>query len=227
MKTKLENLIVDSELIELRPINLFLVNRYQQAYRSGAIFPSIIIDQKRKKIVSGNHRYYALVKEFGLKHEVEIIAKTYKDRKSILIDFTKENSAHGMPLSGFSRRQITIKLLNKGCSASEIANLFGVSVKRIEKWTGYTVLVVGENTADTEPKLVKRGPQMDGKVITAKQYKNHVKADLGIQPTELVNQLVRWLKNDWIEKNNEIVIQFNELRILIDDFLAAKKTVAK
>ena len=68
---------------------------------------------------------------------------------------------------------------------------------------------------------------MDGKVITAKQYKNHVKADLGIQPTELVNQLVRWLKNDWIEKNNEIVIQFNELRILIDDFLAAKKTVAK
>lgn len=197
---KLAELHTDEGLLELRPLNLFVVNKYQQAYRSGSQFPLIKIDKDTKIIVSGNHRYQAMLNEFGKDHEVEVIQASYSDRKALLMDFARENSDHGMPLTGFSKRKITLELLDEGVKDNEIAQLFGVSVKRIEQWAGQTVVVVGSHGKSRyEP--VKRGPELQGKTITEEQYAKHRRADLGIKVDKMIDQLNFWFANGWVRQD--------------------------
>ena len=42
---KIQELQRDEDLLEMRPINKWFVNRYKQAYQSGADFPPLLIDK--------------------------------------------------------------------------------------------------------------------------------------------------------------------------------------
>lgn len=218
---KLAELKTDEGLLELRPINLFVVNKYQQAYRSGSQFPPIKIDKDTKTIVSGNHRYQAMLNEFGKDYDVEVIQASYSDRKALLVDFAKENSDHGMPLTGFSKRKITLELLDEGVKDNEIAHLFGVSVKRIEEWAGQTVVVVGGSGKSqyetVEP--VKRGPEIQGKTITEEQYAKHRRADIGVKADKMIDQLNDWFANGWIRQDTFTKSKVAQLADYLTDYL--------
>ena len=139
---KVGTLLFDDELLYLRPVDQFTVSRYRQAMRSGADFPRITIATDGT-IVCGNHRATAYIAEYGPDYEITAIVEKYKTRREMVERFAVDNTIHGLPLTGFQRRSIAAKLTHLGATPEKIANLFGVSVSRIQEWAGQSVYVVG------------------------------------------------------------------------------------
>ena len=199
MKVKVSELIIDEKLTRLRPINEVFVSRYRQAYRAGKDLGEIIVDTANR-IVSGNHRVTAMMQEFGLDYETTVTVKKYDNEREVLEDFARHNSDHGNALSGASQRAISIELIKSGASKEEIAQLFGVSVNRVEKWSGITVMVIGGKNGKTrhpQPMPAKNGVA-PGTTMEREQYETHWKQDRGISAVSQAAQLCRWIDNGWI-----------------------------
>jgi hypothetical protein len=65
MKAKLDSLQQAQWVLDIRPVDAFVVSRYRQAWRTGAAFPPIIADKATREIISGNHRWQSAMDEFG------------------------------------------------------------------------------------------------------------------------------------------------------------------
>ena len=198
MKINLEEIKLDQRLLKLRPINLAVVSNYRQSYRAGNKFPMPIIEKGTNIAVSGNHRVSAMIEEYGEGQEIGVIVKEYENRAELLKEFAKENSAHGMQLAGYSKREITLELLGLGESQEEIASIFGVSVKKIVDWGGLTVVVRGAK-GKKEYHAMKHGLEhMAGQEMGADKYEEHRIHDRGIPIWSQANQIIRWIKDGWI-----------------------------
>jgi hypothetical protein len=225
-KVKVGELIVDPKLTELRPINLVFVSRYRQAYRTGAVLPPLIVEEGTNRVVSGNHRLHALLAEYGPDHETTVVSKRFSGELEVLKEFAKENATHGNPMDGITRKRIVAALLDMGAPVEEVSGLFNVPVRSLKKWGEHFVGVVGENgTQRLVP--VKRGLNpAPGTTLTEKLYEEHKQKDRGVTAVELADQLLRWLRNGWVEPTGDIVASLGELRREIDKFLKKAKNAA-
>jgi hypothetical protein len=225
-KVKVGELIVDPKLTELRPINLVFVSRYRQAYRTGAVLPPLIVEEGTNRVVSGNHRLQALLAEYGPDKEVAVSCKKFSGELEVLKEFARENAAHGNPMDGITRKRIAAALLDMGAPVEEVSNLFNVPVRSLEKWGEHFVGVVGEDgTQRLVP--VKRGLNLaPGITLTERLYEEHKRKDRGVTAFELVDQLLRWLKNGWMEPTDDVVASLTELRSEIGKLLKKAAKVA-
>jgi len=219
MKVKLKDIKLDPVLLEMRPINTVFVSRYRQAYRQGADFPPPIVDQNNFS-VSGAHRVTAMLQEFGEDYEIEVVKKNFKTDKHRLEFFAKENTRHGNPLDGISKKRISIALIKEGATEEDVAKIFDVSVKRVIHWGDNNVMVEIGKGREPDIRPAKNGLDVK-KPITEKQYNEHIKADRGVPITSLTKQLLRWLRNGFVKRsetnmgilqdlNNEISMWLNE-----------------
>lgn len=223
MKMKLNEINQDPTLLSMRPVNTVFVSRYRQAYRQGADFPPIIIDQKNR-IISGNHRFTALVQEFGDEHGVDVIKKKFKSDKDRLEFFAQENTKHGNALDGISKKRISLALIKEGATQEDVARIFDVSVKRVIHWGDNNVMVeIGKGKTDVRP--AKRGLDVK-KPITEKQYKEHIAADRGVPISSLTGQLTRWIRNGFVSKSEVNIDLLAELRDEIDVWLGREEAKA-
>ncbi len=225
-KVALKELVIDEKLTYLRPINPVFVSRYRQAYRSSANMPLPFVEEKTNRITSGNHRVTAMREEYSLDHKAEVIFKQYGSEREVLEEFVKENANHGNALDGISRSRLSIALLDEGVTEEEIASLFNVPVKKIEKWGNQTVVVLGKKKTDRKTMPIKRGLEMTGKVMTAKQYETHVEKDRGIPAWQLANQLIRWLREGYVMPNERNMESLLALEEALGEFLAKVKKAA-
>lgn len=217
-KIMVKDLKFDEKLLQLRRVNTFFVSRYRQHYRSGADMPLIIIDGKTRLIVSGNHRAQAMQSEYPDDKKIEVVIKTYKNRKDLLSEFAIENASHGNALDGISKRKIAIELIEAGATADEVARIFNISERAVELWGNQTATVrVGKKTTKTVP--IKRGPEMS-EPITSEQYEEHMNMDRGTSFFRDGNQILRWLLNRWVPMTPENLKLAKELRTVLDGFLS-------
>lgn len=224
MKTKvlLNELQLNADLLRLRKIQPFTVSKYRQNYREGANFPAIVAEEGTGFIVSGNHRYTAMLEEFGEDHETDVIFKKFPSKKDLLQFFTKENVKHGLSLDGLSKRLITVELIKTGCSMEEISKLFNVPVKSIKQYAdGQTSVTLGNGKIEQKP--VKRGFEPD-RPITQVEYDMHLKKDRGLPIGQKTNELVRWLNGDFIAHTEVNKERINELKNACEKWLAVAET---
>jgi hypothetical protein len=214
---KLKDLKMDNKLLSIRKVNPVFVSRYRQAYREGAIFPLMIVEERTGRIISGNHRYTAMMQEYGPDHEVEVIVRKYKSEKDVLIDFAKENSAHGNPIDGWTKKLLISELSKEGCTEEEISRIFNISVRRIEHLGAEMVGVVfGKNNTQYRPS--KRGFKPP-RSITQQQYKEHQNMDRGLPINQKVSEIRRWLNDDLIMHTDDNVGYVKSLRDACEKWL--------
>jgi len=217
-KMKLKDLNFDEELIEIRPINDAYVSKYRQNYCAGAIFPMPIIDKKTNIIVSGNTRVTAMLKQYGEDYKVDVIVKEYETEVDKLFEFASENTRHGHPLSSYSRSCIAMKLIDLDVPVDEIAKLFDVSQVKVDKWFNRVTVVVGKKDEKEFKKTmpIKRGAEiLIGKEVTEEQYEDHRKHDRGLPISTQANQILSWLRKEWVDKDNVSTMQL--LKALADE----------
>jgi len=223
-KIKLSALKMDQNLLSIRKVNPVFVSRYRQNYREGAVFPLIIVEEGTHRIVSGNHRYTAMLQEYGEDHRVEVILRKYESEKDVLIDFAKENAAHGNPIDGWTKKLLIQSLFKEGCTEDEVSRIFNISVRRIEQLGSEMVgVTIGKKKDDTvENKPVKRGfnPERD---ITPKEYEEHTKQDRGLPLGQKVSELQRWLNDDLIAHTESNAEKVEQLKKACEKWLASVK----
>jgi len=219
MKVKAGNLIIDERLTKLRPINQVFVSRYRQAYRMGAKFPPIIVEKGTNRVVSGNHRLTAFLSEFGPDKEICVDVRSFESEKEVLETFAKENATHGNALDTISKKRLTFALISEGASVEEVAKIFNIPVKTIEKWGDKVVAVIGREGRTKYSAPVKRGVVVEDGVVEERRYEEHIESDRGITFTALAKQLIRWLNNGWIKKSDKNIDLLQQLEKAIDGFL--------
>lgn len=224
MQVKIGDLKFNPELIEARPINAFFVSRYRQAYRSGKNMGDIIINKKTMEIVSGNHRVTALLEEYNEDYEIQVVARNFKTKLDELKCFAEENAAHGNALDGKSRKAVTKLMMDAGATQELVANIFGVSTHRIEKWGEQTVFVIQGKRQ--EPRISKAGVT-PGTVMNQEQYKTHWRADRGISVATQAEQLIRWIENGWVKVDDVRSMKaLEDLQSVLNAFLGEKRAAA-
>ena len=224
MKKKISELNQSEEVLEIRPINSVTVSRYRQAMRAGDNFPPLVIEKGTNIIVSGNQRFTAYSLEYGEDHKVNVIEREYKDKVELLEDSVRENTKHGLPLDGISRRRAVLKLASYGRSPEAIAQLIGVSVHKVEQIGGHVVYVRGSK----EPKPIKSGlGNIRGRTVTEEQYESHIRKDRAMPAYQSAEQLTRWLENGWVDMEDERNIEaLEKLAKAIDNALDEIRAVA-
>ena len=203
VKKRVGDLVIDEKLTELRPVNIYFVSRYRQAARNGAVFPPVIVEKGSNRVVSGNHRVTMYLEEFGQDYEIDVIEKTFKDEAAVIRCFAEENSKHGNPLSGWSQKYITQKLLEHGDEPEAVAKALNIPVQKVQNLGGMNFVVVGPNKKK-ERKPVKHGLEHKaGSTVKAKVYETHKKHDRGVPARSQADQLSRWIENDWIDMEDQ------------------------
>lgn len=221
-KVKLIDIHMDEKLLFLRKVNPQTVHAYREKYRNGEKFPPIIIQQGTGRVVSGNHRYTAMLKEFGSDYEAEVIEKHYPTERDVLIDFVTENTRHGLPLGQYSKSLIINELMNnEGCSKEDIAKIFNISVRRVEKYGDNMVSVIIGGTGkkpQIESRPAKRG-FAPSRALTMDEYLEHHMKDRGIPIGQKVNELVRWLNNDLVHRSDNNMASIERLKASCEKWL--------
>lgn len=213
-KVKLKDIMQDPKLLALRTVNEFFVSRYRQAYRNGVNMPLMVVDSKGY-IVSGNHRYEALLREYGEDFEITVIVMTFKTQRKRLEFFAQENAAHGNAMDGYTRKKIAFELMDTGATENDIAQLFNVSVSQVIDWGGHSALLIIGNKQTRVP--LKRGVHVTpGQTVTQQQLNEH-QSHVGKNVFALANQITQYLNNDWVKKTD---INIDSLQELADTFVA-------
>jgi len=237
---KLSKIRFDDELVDMRKVNSSLVSRYRKAMRHNGVssFPHIFLDKKTKKIVSGNNRYTAMVKEFGEDYSVSVILRSYKDRAELIEHAIIENTKFGKQLEGFEAKRFRKKLWELNVTEEKIARLFDMAVRSVRKEIGGYVVVgtkpkfvpkkfpvkdstsimdeIKKNLQEHEP--TKRSIPSSVDTMTQEQWEEHVEKDLGIKLPQLAKQIIRHVKAGFVETSYIPVLK--ELKDTLDDFFA-------
>jgi hypothetical protein len=218
-KIKVSALQPHDAVIEIRSVNTMTVSRYRIAMRNGDTFPPVTIDQDNR-IVSGCHRHAAALAEFGEDHQIEAIRKTYADEAERIEDAITENARHGMPLDGWSRKKAAHRLAELGRDEKAIANLLGVSVRRVHEMGGETVFIRGQGNRRTAVP-VKRGLEhLVGQTVTKSQYEAHANHHVGKPVYSLAKQLTDCIESGWIDRDNAATMaQLEQLHAALETFL--------
>ena len=228
---QLSELKPDEKLLSIRKVNKMIVSKYRQNYREGCVFPLMIIEQGTKRIVSGNHRYAAMLAEYGKEHKVTVIVKKYESEKDVLIDFAKENATHGYAIDGLPKKLLILELSKNGATNQEISKIFNISIRRIEELgSGMVNVIVGGSEEDgnieIEQRPVKRGFEPP-RSISMKEYNDHRTRDCGLPLGQKTNELIRWLSGDLIIRNEINTMKIEDLKTACDIWLGKEKQKTK
>lgn len=218
MRIALNKLKIDDKLTRMRPVNRYFVSRYRQAYRAGKDLGDIIVEKGTNRVVSGNHRVTALREEYGDEHVIDVVARSFQDEKELLETFARENSHHGNALTGISRSMLTAELLKAGSTPEDVAQIFGISVKRVQQLGGHVVAVIGKR-GKTEYKPVKANIEPNSE-MSEPDYQVHIRADLGVETRKLIGQIERAIGRG--VKDEETIMRLVELAQLIDETFGSK-----
>lgn len=218
---KLKDIKVDKELIDLRPVNGSTVSRYKRAMRFDGVegFPLMILDKKTKRIVSGNQRYAAMFSEYGQDFKVDVMLRSYGSRLELVEHAVTENMKFGRELEGFEAKRFRKRLYELNSPVERIAKLFNKTVRATKReLSGFTVITVGKKPKFKQKKITVKSKTDDGieverrepvkgsipafvvkRGMTEKQWEEHRDKDIGVVAPQLADQLIRHLKNDYLD----------------------------
>jgi len=226
-QVKLSKLNIDKRFTEIRPVNEFFVSTYRQNYRHGADMPPPIVDKEDYRVISGNHRVTAALKEFGEDHKIAVILKKYDSERERLKEFAQENTRHGNAMDGITRHRMILAMLQEGTPDEEVASIFNRPVKWVEtlreRGVAVTEKIGGKEINTIKP--AKRGLEPE-QPINPKDYRIHLKEDRGVHVVTLVSQLNRWLHNGWVRETPENIGALTILKQNLDVFLKKAKKAA-
>jgi hypothetical protein len=198
VQVKAGTLKTDPEIIEIRPINEAIVSKYRQNMREGHVFPPIKVTPDWR-IVCGNHRWRAIVSEFGDDHLIKVEVVHPRTEADCIELSVHDNIQHGEPLDGISMKRALNKLLRLGRTPEQMAQLFGRSVGKIKQLAGIIVMVTPEGKGAAVPMPVKHGLEhLSGQQVSQKDYAEHIERDLSGTARAHAEQLSRWLENGWV-----------------------------
>lgn len=236
---KVKDLKLDPAIYEIRKISRNTVYKYATKMRGQNEdpkqtdkFPFIVITANNE-IIDGAHIWSAYKEVYGGDYETRcILSPLTKEEDKIQLSILR-NDIHGRPLESYVRTGFALKLAELGCGKEKIAQMFKIPVEALDSIDGHFVYIpcAGAENEETLEKRPAKSPAPFGTVVYPEVYEKHIKKDRAFRSTKaLVNQLIRFLENDWVDPNNKSEIKaLSKLKAVLDLYLsivlAAKKSL--
>ena len=197
-------------LLDMRPIDEHVVSRYRQSMRVGEVFPPLVVDIKTNRVISGNHTLAAFLEEYGKNKPIAVELHSFKDPEDILTVFAQKNVGHGLQLTGFTCKAITQAMVGIKMTHAQIAQILHMPMSKIVNMAGELVMVIGSNKNGIKYRKllpVKNGlDHMVGQAMTQAVYDEHVEKDMGVDASQLVDQLYRWVDHNLIDRTDANIV---------------------
>jgi len=147
---RLGDVIIDPEYQIRKKLNPQFVNLYAEAMVLGHEFPPIVLEEGTNKTVCGFTRMGGYRKTFDPDHEIPVVKRYFENAEERIKFAAHDNSQHGQPLESFDIKNVMCKLRPSGITDEELSMVFGISLSRVRKLAGQTVVVIGENMGFVE-----------------------------------------------------------------------------
>lgn len=204
---------------------------YSQSMNSGAIFPPIVLAllNHKKYLVDGKHRLEA--HKNLKKSDIDAIVHTGWTKKKIFEEAIRLNVTHGRVLSPYEKRRIALKLREMDSSDKEICKLIQVPEDKLENFIGSRLIntLTGEVIDSEENEriakeigqaILKSGVKhFAGQTLSEEDYNNlekNQKSFYGASQVSLLNELIRLIEGNLLDKSDEKVTQLvNKLKKIL------------
>jgi hypothetical protein len=217
MKTKIlpiKQIEVDDETYPRMQVDWVTCARYYNALRSGAKFPPITVAKFGKKhfLVDGAHRLKAHKDNKEEHISCEIIEGL--DKQGIFIEAVKRNIVHGRQFSTQEITSICLTLENYKMSQGQISEIIRIPATEIKPFIAKRITKITE----TQEQIALKSPfkHLAGIEMESEPNQDVFNAKSQIQ---ILNMLIVLLKNDWVDKHSEQVMQkLNKVKVLLNDY---------
>lgn len=196
-------LVIDYNLYPRVEVDSQHVSYMREALRAGATFPPIVVIGKDLRVIDGVHRSKTFSAEFGEKHKVDVIEKSYRNEAEAFADAIRLNAGHGRTLTRFDRVHSLLKAEEIGLSVDETAKAMGLTVDALGRLRAERVGVLhvpGKKNQDTP--LKRTIAHMAGKPMNTMQVEANSKLG-GMNQLFYVNQLITLIESDLLDEDNE------------------------
>ncbi|TAL38062.1 MAG: hypothetical protein EPN97_04305 [Alphaproteobacteria bacterium] len=202
-QVKVGSLVVDYNLYPRVEVDQQHIGYMREALRAGEALPPIVIIEKDSRIIDGVHRRGAYMAEFGPDHEIQVVAKAYKNEGAAYLEAMRLNAGHGRSLTRFDRVHALLHAEELGLTADQTAVALGMTVEALGKLRADRVgklHVPGKKS--TEVPIKRTISHMAGKSMSAEQVHANSKLS-GMNQTFYVNQIITLIEADLLDTDNE------------------------
>jgi hypothetical protein len=197
-KIALKELVRDFDIYPRSQVDSTHAGGIRRAIKEGVELPPLVICKKTKRIVDGFHRYKANLDEYGPDHEIEVIEKTYRSEKAILLDAMKYNASHGKPMTPYDHARCLHLAATLEVEDRELAKVLHVD-------SNYVAELRVERTAEDAGVYVPLKHTIKHKAgakLTKRQALANKKLG-GMNQAFYANQLIELIEADLIDVANE------------------------
>jgi len=188
----------------------------KEAILAGIVMPPVLIDRATNKVIDGFHRVNAFRQLYGEDYEIEVTAKTYKDREAMLTDAMRLNVGRGADLTAWDRLRCVKLAEEVGMPITKLAGLLQWSPDRLveyrENRTGLTI-------EGKKVELKRTLRRHLNKPLTKAQEDFNERAG-GMNPLFYINQVVGLLETDLMPRDDHVVSRLKDLYLLIEMWIA-------
>jgi hypothetical protein len=214
----LSELVLDFNLYPREVINQHHVREMAEADKAGAEFPPYVADKRSLRVVDGFHRHDKDKRLHGPNHLVQVVEKTYRSERDMVLDAIRLNANHGRALNSYDKTRAILLARNRGANDKVIAAALNITIERVDS------LVATKSAIAPDAKLRKKGVDPDAKVrkksmddyVPIKQTISHMagqrltKAQVeavkklgGMNQLFYVNQLILLIEQNMLDTANE------------------------
>lgn len=176
--------------------------RYYNALKSGAKFPPIIVAQIDKEyfLVDGAHR----LKAFKDNKETHIQAEILRglNKEDIYLESVKRNVIHGRQFSTQEVTNICITLEKWNLSKEKISEIVRIPTDKLTSFVAKRMTRITE----TQEEIPLKAPLRNLAEFEFEAMPNQKRIS-GTSQIQMLESIIKLLRNSWIDKKNKIVIK--------------------
>jgi hypothetical protein len=216
---QLDKIAIDENIYPRNNVSEFNVRRLVSAFKTGTVFPPLVVEAGTGRLVDGRHRL-AAYEELEVK-EADVIEKVYATEADLFADAVRLNVGHGQPLDQYCIRNAIIRLSEYGYAREQISDAVKLPVEQIERITH--TFAVDETTG--KPLALKGGlDHLRGRPLSPQQQavNRHYS---GPKATFYLRQLRELLERGmWPDQNLNFI---REMDLLVESWLSLRPGEAK
>lgn len=222
---KIGELVFDTTIYPRSNVDAHHINDLALSISNGAEMPPIVVEQTTNRVVDGFHRGKAFRKVFGDDHEIQVVAKRFRDEAAIIKEAGRLNAMHGKRMDSHDKTHYLLMARKAGISDSDIAQILQVSDDYIGKLTVSRVansrqLDAPSLTGKLQVPLKASITHMAGKTLTHRQEEANDKLS-GMKQVFHANQLITLIESGLLNKDDEKLLEaLRKLNTLLDEVLA-------
>jgi hypothetical protein len=219
LETKIINvcdLIFDSEYYPRTDIDQYNISQLRQKIQAGITLDPIIVEKSTMKVVDGEHRRQAKIKE-GIS-TIAVQFYRYKNKTEALAHSAILNLSHGKPLDNYDLSNVIQKLITHGLKRQAIVQMLGLTETTYERLSVRWARTWEAVKAESEERITLKATSVHlaGKTISQKQV-DAIKRCAGKSQIWLIQQVKNLLEGDLVDrKNKKVMAALKDLKKLIN-----------